>query len=186
MDKTELLNNLISEGERLTSTIQFVPSPPNIIRMYSVYHTTEGEKYQDWLSTTQRFIKTYFPSDLPEVKGATQKLSPDNHQTIIGILRAIKLLPDEPKMSEINNPTGTNIVINNTQKVVLNLFTEAIKDEISGKDYKELKEILKNYEKEPDKAKTKLIEKLKGFGSDILTNIVANIMTNPNFYSGLF
>ncbi|GAO28330.1 hypothetical protein JCM15548_1413 [Geofilum rubicundum JCM 15548] len=89
-------------------------------------------------------------------------------------------------MSEINNPTGTNIVINNTQKVVLNLFTEAIKDEISGKDYKELKEILKNYEKEPDKAKTKLIEKLKGFGSDILTNIVANIMTNPNFYSGLF
>lgn len=186
MDKTEILDNLISEGEKLASTIQFVPSSPNVIRMYSVYRAIEGEKYQDWQSATQRFIKTFFPSDLEEVKDATQKISPGNHKIIMGILRAIKLLPDEPKTEDKNNPSGTNIIINNTQKVVLNLFTEAIKDEITGKDYKELKEILKHYEKEPDKTKMKLVQKLKGFGSDVLTNIVANILTNPNLYSGLF
>ena len=103
----------------------------------------------------------------------------------MGILRAIKLLPEEPEPT-IKENRSTNITINNTQKVVVNLFTEAIKDEITGKDYKALKEILKNYEREPEKTKSKLFDKLKGLGSDVLTNIVANIMTNPNVYGGIF
>ncbi len=185
MTKTEILDNLISEGEQLTQTISFVPSSPGIIRTFSVYTTSKKEKYQNWQSACQRFIKTYFPSDLEDIKDATKKLSPSNHQKIMGILRAIKLLPEEPEPT-IKENRSTNITINNTQKVVVNLFTEAIKDEITGKDYKALKEILKNYEREPEKTKSKLFDKLKGLGSDVLTNIVANIMTNPNVYGGIF
>jgi hypothetical protein len=179
-----MIDELISEGERLTSTISFVDPGPNVIRTFSVYRSSEKETYQNWLSTTQRFVKTNYPSDLEEIKEAAQKLSPGNHHKIVGILRAIKLLPEEPKKIELDKSVNTNITINNTQKIVLNLFAEAIKDEITGKDYKEIKEILKKIEKEPDITKSKLIEKLRTFGGDVLTNIVANILTNPNVYSG--
>ena len=186
MDKLDILDSLISDGEKLTQTIRYVPAAPNVIRTFSVYTTSEKEKYQDWQSKSQRFIKTYFPSDNEDMKEATKILSPDNHQKIMGILRAIKLLPEEPQERTKDKQSSTSITINNTQKVVLNLFTESIKDEITGNDYKALKEILKNYDREPEQTKLKLTEKLKSFGSDVLTNIVANIMTNPNIYSGLF
>jgi hypothetical protein len=186
MSNTEFLNSLITEGERLTSTVKYVPAPDGVIRLYSVYRSTENEKYQDWLARTQRFIKTSFPSELNELKALLKEISPQDHQKILGILRAIKSLPEEPKKSEKQNKESTNITINNTQTIVLNLFKEAIKDEISGKEYKELKEILKNIEKEPEKTKSRIIEKLKSFGNDVLSNVVANIITNPNIYTGLF
>lgn len=184
MDKSEILDNLISDGERLTETIRFVPVGPGVIRTYSVYTTSEREKYQDWQSATQRFIKTYFPSDYDDMKDSTKQLNPDNHQKIMGILRAIRLLPEEPKESITDKQPSTSITIYNTQKVVLNILSESIKDEITGNDYKALKEILKNYERDPEQTKLKLTEKLKSFGNDVLTNIVANIMTNPSIYSG--
>ena len=70
--------------------------------------------------------------------------------------------------------------------MTLNLFLDAIKDELTGKDFKGIKEIMQDYKTEPEKTKTKLIEKIKGFGGDVLSNIVANILTNPTIYNGLF
>ncbi len=189
MNKTELLKNLIIEGESLSSTISYVPAPPNVFRTFSVYKTSQVDKYQSWQSSTQRFIKSYYPSDLTDFKEAAKKLSPENHRKILGLLTAIELLPEEPSSSESEYKSGTNITIhnsqNNTQNLVLNLFMDAIKDEITGKELKQLKEILAEYEIEPEKNKSKLTEKIKSFGTDVLTNIVANIITNPAFYGGL-
>lgn len=185
-----ILAQLITEGESLTTTITYVPAPSGILRMYSLYETSENDRYQNWLSSVQRFIKTHHSSDLEEIKETAKKLSPDNHRKILGILRAIKILPTEPlkaatnKSSSINNIHITNTQ-NNTQQVTVNLFLEAIKDELTGKDFKEIKEILKDFEIEPEKTKTKLIEKVKGFGRDVLSNIIANILTNPTIYNGL-
>lgn len=185
MDKRKLLDDLISQGEKLTNTISYVPPGSGVIRTFSVYITSEKEEYQNWKSSAQRFIKTYFPSDLEDFKVSTNKLSPDNHQKMMGILQAIRLIPDEPVEAERKSSGDTNITINNTQQIVLNLFTEAVKDEITGKEYKELKEILKNYEREPEKTTSKIKEKLKKMGGDVLTNIITNILTNPNIYGGL-
>lgn len=185
MDKEKLLDDLISQGEKLTNTISFVPAGSGVIRTFSVYRTSVKEEYQNWRSSAQRFIKSYFPSDLDDFKENTKKLNPDSHQKMMGILRAIKLMPIEPKKEDRQNSGNTNITINNTQQLVLNIFTESIKDEITGKEYKELKEILKNYEREPEKTSSKVKEKLKKLGGDVLTNIVTNILTNPNIYGGL-
>lgn len=189
MKKTELLNDLISEGELLTSTISFVPAPPNVWRTFSVYKTNQPEKYQDWQSSVQRFIKTYYQSDLADFKKASEKLNPDNHRIMLGILKAIKLLPEEQETNSIKHKSGTNITIHNsqtnTQSIVFSLVIDAIKDEITGKELKELKELLKEYEKEPEKDKSRLIDKIKNFGTDVLSNMIANILTNPNIYSGL-
>ncbi len=188
---SEILDQLIAEGESLSPTITFVPSAPNVIRTFSVYKTSEPDRYQDWQSSSQRFIKTYHPSDIEEVKEATKKLSPDNHRKILGILRAVKVLPSEPIKLQTNKTSPTNNIQitnnqSNTQQVSVNLFLEAIIDELTGKDFKEIKEILKDFEAEPVKTKNKLLEKVKGFGGDVLSNIVANILTNPTIYNGLF
>jgi hypothetical protein len=188
---SEILDKLIMEGESLTSTIAYVPAGPNVIRTYSVYKTSEQDRYQDWQSSAQRFVKTSHPSDLDEVKEAAKKLSPDNHRKILGVLRAIKLLPKEPVIDASGRNTSTNNIHitntqNNSQQVSLNFFMEAIKDELTGKDLKELKEILKSYEADPIKTKSALIERIKGLGGDVLSSIVANILTNPVIYSGLF
>lgn len=186
----EILENLIAEGEILSQTISYVPAGPNVLRTYSVYNTSQQEKYQNWQSSVLRFIKTYHPSDLEETKEVSKKLSPENHRKILGILKAIKLLPNEPQKNYTEEKTSTNnINITNNQTVsqqlTLNLFLDAVKDELTGKDFKALKEIMKNYENEPEETKSKLIEKIKGFGGDVLSNIVANILTNPTIYNGI-
>ena len=44
---------------------------------------------------------------------------------------------------------------------------------------KELKEVLDENKEDAEKARKGIIEKLKSFGSDVASNIVANILTNP-------
>lgn len=183
----EILDTLINTGENLTSTISYVPPGRNVIRTFSVFKTNEPVQYQNWQSSAQRFIKTNFPSDLEEIKEASKKISPENHRKILGILSAIKLLPFEPEtLRKYPNPTNNiNITTNqnNSQQVTLNVFLDAVKDEITGKEMKALKEILKEYELDPQKNKSKLTNKIKSFGSDVLTNILANIITSPSVYS---
>lgn len=183
------IENLIVQGEILTPTISYVPAGQNVIRTYSVYTTSEQENYQNWQSSVLRFVKTYHSSDLGEVKEVLKRLNPENHRKLMGILKAIKLLPNEPEKSNETKNSTNNINITNTQSVsqqlTLNIFLDAIKDEITGKDFKSLKEIMKDYKKDPEETKNKVIEKIKGFGGDVLSNIVANILTNPSIYGGL-
>lgn len=127
-----------------------------------------------------------FPSSIGRLSPYENKISPENHLEILGILEGIKNFPEEPK-NEIKEKDSDKITINNnqnnTQQIILNIFIDAIRDEIAGKELKELKKIMKNYEKNPEETKSTLLEKIKGFGKDVLSNIMANIITNPDFYS---
>lgn len=79
-------------------------------------------------------------------------------------------------VSQNNNQNqSTNITFN------LELFVEAVKDELKGGQVKELKAILDSDE-EPEQKKKSFIDKLKSFGSDLASNILANVMTNPQVY----
>lgn len=71
--------------------------------------------------------------------------------------------------------TNSNSQSQNQQQAA-NIFLEAIADELTGKQMKELKAALAD---EKGGKKDSLIEKVKSFGLDTLSNIVANIVTNP-------
>lgn len=79
-----------------------------------------------------------------------------------------------------------NITQNQNQetKVSLQLFVDAIQDELKGSQLKELQEILNEEEIPKEDKKTKIIQKLKSFGGDVASNIVAGILTNPALYGG--
>jgi hypothetical protein len=185
----ELLEELIVEGEKLTNTIYSV-RVDSLMPEFD-YKSNKENEYQTWKSSVQRFIKNFAPSDLEDFKKYNTRISPSYHTKILSILYAIKRLPNEPIAvkpernlniynSQNQNNTQTQ---NNTQSIILSVFLESIKDEITGKQYKELQQIVIENENEPEKAKSKIFDKLKSFGGDVLSNILANIITNPNLYN---
>jgi ferritin-like metal-binding protein YciE len=70
--------------------------------------------------------------------------------------------------------------------MAVDLFIEAIKDDLTGRQIKELKQIVENENGDIEKARPKIIDKLLSFGKDVASNIVANILTNPSIWNNLF
>ena len=114
----------------------------------------------------------------------------------MAILEAFADLPSiVPQKNNEKTERGVNITanINNTnsqsqnqeQSVAVNIFLEAIKDDLTGRQVKELKEVIAESDGDKKKARDGIIAKLKSFGSDVASNIVANIITNPLIWSSL-
>lgn len=88
-----------------------------------------------------------------------------------------------PEIKKLEKNNGINISVNQNQTVNVNLIWESVKDELTGKQVKELEEIL-NDKNNPEIKKKKIIDKIKSFGTDVATNVIAGILTNPAIYGG--
>lgn len=88
----------------------------------------------------------------------------------------------QPELKK-NDNSGININLtqNQNQTVNINLLIGALQDELTDSQLKEVNEIM-NAEEAKSEKKKKLIDKLKSFGSDVASNILANILTNPNIW----
>lgn len=69
--------------------------------------------------------------------------------------------------------------------MTIQLVVEAIKDELTGRQIKELKAVIVEADNDLQKAHPDILAKLKEFGIDVTSNIVANLLTNPTIWSGL-
>ncbi|WP_163518394.1 hypothetical protein [Gelidibacter japonicus] len=100
-----------------------------------------------------------------------------------GLIKEINRFGLPEKMILDNDKMNINITQNTNQstKINLSLIIETIQDELNGKQLKEIQEIIQSEENTENK-KNKIVDKLKKFGSDVATNIVAGILTNPNIY----
>ncbi len=86
-------------------------------------------------------------------------------------------------LPETTKKNGSGIEINLTQNQTfnINLILSAIKDELTKSQWVEIEKLLKADEIKSTKHK-KIIEKLSGFGADVASNILANILANPNIW----
>lgn len=66
-------------------------------------------------------------------------------------------------------------------KILLKFF----EDELSDSQLKELKQVVDEEKGDLEKAKPKVIDKIKSFGENVASNILANIITNPAIWSCL-
>jgi hypothetical protein len=85
-----------------------------------------------------------------------------------------------PEQSQ-SNKHGINITVNQNQTVNVQLLVSALENELTVTQLKELKEIM-NSKDAPENKNEKLKDKLKSFGKDVATNILASILTNPNIW----
>lgn len=86
------------------------------------------------------------------------------------------------KNDEKNEGININLTQHQNQTVNLNIILSSIENELTVKQFKEIKAILKSVDDDGEK-KGNLINKLREFGTDIVSKILANILTNPQIFN---
>lgn len=192
------LESLIQEHkERL-------PYLRDIGNLSSYYEYLDMEEYHRWLATAIRYIEIKYPNDkyvLEFCEVSKQDICPDQQRKLLAILKAFAVLPTvipgnrTTQMTEKKGQDAVNVVttINNSnsqsqnqeQSLAVEMFLDAIRYDLTGRQIKELKSVVAEADNDLQKARPGIIAKLKEFGSDVASNIVANILTNPMIWNGL-
>lgn len=187
------LDTLIAELKDMIPTLQHFGG------RWPHYEYSDSGRYEEWLAATKRYLNINFPGDkhvLEFEETSSKKLWPEQQQRLLALLKAIAeqpaIVPQEKNMKkgmEINLTANFNNTNSQTQSqeqsVAVDLFREAIKDELTGKQINELKKILDEAGDDKEKARSGIMSKLKSFSSDVLSNIFANIITNPMIWTNL-
>ena len=184
------LESLIKEGNEIVKTVSYVNAPSGVISMYAVYKVENESQYQTWKSKSMRLLNVNFTDGMESKAFAEAAKSFDKShyapkylKEMVGILVSCKEIPNHVKQQkEAKQEPSSAVTVNVNQSQEINIFLDSIADEITGKQYKELKSIAQE-EPNPEKSKQKIVEKLKSFGGDVLSNIVANIITNPSVWN---
>ena len=196
MDNNITLESLIQEHKNR------LPYLRDVGQMFVNYEYPNMEAYYSWLAKTIRYIEIKYPGDkyVIEFCEVSKKfINIDQQRKLLAILQAFSELPTIiPNNSikreyEKNDAINVTTTINNTnsqsqnqeQSLAVNLFIEAIKDELTGRQVKELKEVVEETGNDLPKARQGILLKLKEFGVDVASNIVANIITNPMIWGGM-
>lgn len=199
------LDSLIQEHELRINNLRYKPDPPHCFG-FAYYYYDEDTCYQKWLATTKRYLGITFPNDrdIKEFDAvSSEELSPEQQRKLLAILEAFASLPSvipDARITDNKEGKGRNAInvtthINNSnqqyqtqnqeQTLAVELFIEAIKDDLTGRQIKELKQVVNDADGDLQKARPGIIDKLKSFGSDVASNIVANLLTNPMIWGGL-
>lgn len=187
-EKVDVLDSLLNKGKGLAGNLRKITW-----EWGTYYEIIDEENYHLWIAQCIRYISVYYPDELSRFEELSKKgAEPKIHQQLLGVLGAIKLIPeinphlkkDDISKININNYNSQTQNQTQSQQIAIQLFLEAIKDELTGKQTKELKQIIEDHKDEPEKIKPKLLEKLESFGIGVLSGIVGNILTNPQILSG--
>ena len=196
---TITIESLIDQGNEILQGISYVPPSPGVIRTFSVHRLTDESFFERWKNITIRFLSSKYPNDasMEDFRKTADKFEenyyhPSEMKKMIGILESIAAIPTQINSSNNQQRKQPSIIINNTnsqsqnQVINIDLFTKAIEDVLTVSQIKELKKVVEEENGDVVKAKPKLIEKLKSFGENLSSNIVANILTNPAIWSSIF
>ena len=189
----EELEELIKEGETFC---QNFTKQENMFIYYTLSDGVE-QSYKDWLESIRLWTKNNYHSEFNVIDKIVSRINtnktPSLHDSVLSKLRSMLKHPQKkrPTMND-NNKRNAGVNIYNTlsqeqkqeqsqsQKLLQEIFIEAIKDDLTGKQQKELRAILDEHKEDVEKAKPKLVNKILSFGKDVASNILANILTNPN------
>lgn len=198
MDLQELQKLIEEQEKRIPYLQKHGPVGNNNLFTYS-YDDKERE-YILWLTKTQRLLEILFPNDkhvheFIEISNNCD-LSPFQQDSLLAILKAFMTFPtivptqleqQKQDMITINNTNANSNTQSQSQEqaLAIHLFIEAIKDDLTGRQIKELKEIVAEADNDLQKARPNIFAKLKEFGVDVISNVVANILTNPVIWNEL-
>ncbi|MBQ2886985.1 MAG: peptide chain release factor 1 [Alphaproteobacteria bacterium] len=183
-----------------------LPYLRDVGHMMPYYEYPDMGAYHRWLAKTTRYIEIQYLNDKHVVEFgdvSKEKIYPDQQRKLLAILEAFAVLPTvipDNRTTQVTEKKGKrkdviNVVttINNTnsqsqnqeQSLAVELFIEAVKDDLNGRQIKELKAVVAEADNDLQKARPGVLAKLKEFGADVASNIVANLLTNPMIWGGL-
>jgi hypothetical protein len=193
MDQRQNVLKLLSEIKVSLDTNnreEAYSSTSNVQSIFERFYSKDSQYIKDFGYIRQslgymvnaKSAKTVYGKDLSEIKDIYRRL-------LDSLIKEIEIL-GIPSNNDIKIDKSVKVNVNQqqiqeqSQILQLSLFLEFIKDDITGKQYKDLIEIAKS-EPSPEKAKPKIIEKLKSFGENVCSNIIANILTNPSIWNSM-
>lgn len=204
MEENITLNSLIKEHKYLIDKIKFESNGESFGFPYYYYDNEDYKDYQIWLAKTKRYLGIHFKDDKDIIEFeniSKQSLSPDQQKKLSAILEALSIFPtvipnirtyiqgENTNRETINITTNVNNSNSQSQSqkqfIDLDLFLETIKDDLTGRQIKELKAVVAEEDNDLKKARSGIIKKLKSFGIDVVSNVVANIITNPTIWKEL-
>ena len=195
MNKDITLEALIEEQQH---RIPLLIYNDGILSYYS-YADVINEQYIRWKEKAKRYLDINFPEDkhIAEFESLCNEkdLEPAQQQRLVAILEAFVEFPSIIKCVERTPRNGVNVntTINNTntqsqqqsQQQSIEILIKALEDQLSVSQLKEIKQVVEEAKGDLEKAKPKLIDKIKSFGENVASNILANIIANPAIWSML-
>jgi hypothetical protein len=141
-----------------------------------------GENHSHY--KTLKSIKAFNYSNITHIAIGKSK------EFLVGLIENLKTFGMPVSKENLN--TGISLQINQdnnqsqSSSVIINidLILESLKYGLSGSQIEELKVILESNQESKEKKRT-FVEKIKSFGSDVASNILANLLTNPQVYNQL-
>lgn len=168
------LYELIKEGNEIKNGIY----ADNGGGLYATFSFKDHNKYIKWAINSIRFIEANFQKDENYNKFKTivdsidENVVPGEFNKLLFILEYYNSIVDE-------KPN------NNSQNEILEFLLDIIKAELNEEQFNELKSIIVE-EKDIEKLKLNVIEKLNGFDKGVSSNILTNILLNPKIKNNLF
>lgn len=179
------IDELIQQGRALKNALQC-----HYGDLITYYTHADNQEYEVWLAYTRRYLKTNYADDVFiadfEKVAAEREPSPEQMDKMIACLEAISRLPQVIKKPVVSSSPA--VTINNTQtqsqsqNVFMNVFVDALHEELNMKQIRELKYIAENTELDAEQKKKSIFDKIIDFGKDTLASIVANVLTNPTIW----
>ena len=182
------IDELIEEGSKFeVKTTDFHFGEKNGINI--IYEPTSyienGDAFFAWIEKSKRFIASQYPNDraINDFEKYASELNKQSLPKMVALLKSLKEIP-MPCLAKSDDKKGVVVSVSQTQTQQQNIsfVLDSIKDVLTENQFKEVEKIAKE-ESDSKKAKSKILEKMKSFGSDVLSNIVANLITNPNIWS---
>ena len=158
------------------------------------------QAYYDWVEFAQRFLDLHFKGDKyidKFCKLCDENFSLAQQRKLLSILKAFDALPtiihDQNNIKMEKGGTEVNVTVNNNnsqsqnqeQSMLVQQFLDAFRDELTGRQLKELRSVIAESDNDLHKAKPKIIDKLMEFGGNVASNILATILTNSAFWQCL-
>lgn len=188
MNLENRVNQLILEGEKLSSTLIFKPIQSGSLQLYPNYKSKENDRYQKWKYVVERFLTAYYPSYIKPFKEVSHKLTPNNHAGILAILESIQEYPntwDRPHITqEKKEGTASFPIVTPNLQLAYEFLWEAIRDELTGQQLKDIEHII-HYKEDDEQTLKLLIQYLSTITSDSIPRILARILMNPTVSQGL-
>lgn len=182
------IEDLIKEGETFnvqkTEPNMYFQNGINIIQG-SVKYLENGDRFLLWIEKCKRFLALNYKGDIAyenfEIASKNLPNSNGDIYKLVAILKSIKELPSKCVRPSYQN-SSDKVVVNVNQSVNIDIVLHAIQEEIGKAGIKNLKDA---GGKDKENIKRNVISKLAEFGENTLSNILANILTNPSIWSQL-
>ena len=120
---------------------------------------------------------------------STKEIAEDLRSVIESAIEEVKAIglpqaatKNASRAININNTLSQSQSQNQEITLAVNILLDAIKDDLTGKQRKELLAVAEEAAT-PEEAHKGIMEKLKSFGENVSASIVANMLTNPQVWN---